>query len=127
MLGQSEIKANGSTGEECRGSTTHCSSASAGNDYDAEISDIYDETWLESTVIVNEHRSNGADEHKEPKPSKIYKYVTNIINFLSINFVIMHRSWTYDLEETVNKVQIYMEEACDQYFKEIEPRAVKVA
>ena len=79
LLGQSEIKANGSTGEECRGSTTHCSSASAGNDYDAEISDIYDETWLESTVIVNEHRSNGADEHKEPKPSKIYKYVTNII------------------------------------------------
>ena len=38
----------------------------------------------------------------------------------------MHRSWTYDLEETVKKVQLYMEEACDQYFKDIEPRAIKV-
>ena len=27
----------------------------------------------------------------------------------------------------MNKVQMYMEEACDQYFKDIEPRAVKVS
>lgn len=38
----------------------------------------------------------------------------------------MHRCWTHELEETVKKVEIYMEEACDQYFKDIKPRTVKV-
>ena len=71
LLGQ---KANGSASEEYCGKTSHHSSASAGNASDAEISDIYDETWLESTIRVNEHRSNGAEEQKEPKPSRLYKY-----------------------------------------------------
>ena len=38
----------------------------------------------------------------------------------------MYRYWTHELEETVQKVEIYMEEACDQYFKDVKPRAVKV-
>ena len=38
----------------------------------------------------------------------------------------MYRYWTHELEETVKKVEIYMEEACDQYFKDVKPRAVKV-
>ena len=38
----------------------------------------------------------------------------------------MYRYWTHELEETVQKVETYMEEACDQYFKDVKPRAVKV-
>ena len=38
----------------------------------------------------------------------------------------MYRCWTHELEETVKKVEIYMEDACDQYFQDIKPRAVKV-
>ena len=38
----------------------------------------------------------------------------------------MHRCWTDELEETVKKIESYMEEACVQYFKDIKLRAVKV-
>ena len=37
-----------------------------------------------------------------------------------------HRKWTPELEKTVRSVQMLMEEVCDQYFKDIEHKAIKV-
>ena len=36
------------------------------------------------------------------------------------------REWTSELEETVRKVQMHMNEACERYFVEIKHKAVKV-
>ena len=76
LLGQNEIKTNGSADGACSSSTRHSSaSARIANDIDAEISDIFDESWLESTVKVDEHRSSGTDEMREKRSSTLYKYV----------------------------------------------------
>lgn len=76
LLGQNEIKTNGSADGACSRSTRHSSaSARIANDIDAEISDIYDESWLESTVKVDEHRSSDTDAMREKRSSTLYKYV----------------------------------------------------
>jgi hypothetical protein len=74
LLGQNEsFSADGSGA--CP-SATRRSSASASADLDAEISDIYDESWLESTIRVDDHRNSDTNEMREKKPSSLYKYVT---------------------------------------------------
>ena len=71
LLGQTDsCSADGA----CPSATRH-SSASASVNLDTETSDIYDETWLESTIKVDDHKSNGANEMTEKKSSSLYKYV----------------------------------------------------
>ena len=75
LLGQSEAKTTSSSaGDERPRSTHNGSSASA---CESEISDIFDESWMESTIKANESQNNesDADQHREPKPSNLYKYV----------------------------------------------------
>ena len=49
-----------------------------------------------------------------------------VLSFSYYSTFLMYRCWTHELEETVKKVELYMEDACDQYFQDIKPRAVKV-
>ena len=88
---------NGSSGGACPGGPRH-SSASASVACDLEDSDIYDETWLESTLKVNGHTSSGADEKREKKPSRLYKYVI---------FTIKHREKVSCCEYITDLVRTY--------------------
>ena len=51
-----------------------------------------------------------------------YKKVAFDIEFCNLTC----RSWTTELEETLKKVLMYMEEECDKYFRVIEHKAIKV-
>ena len=70
----------------CPSATCH-SSASASVNFDTETSDIYDETWLESTIKVDDHRSSGhgANEVTEETSSNLYKCVINFFLLESVN------------------------------------------
>ena len=37
-----------------------------------------------------------------------------------------YRGWTSELEETLKEIQRQMEDACEDYFKQIQPNAIKV-
>ena len=94
LLGQ----ADSYDGDGACPSATRRSSASASVNFDTETSDIYDETWLESTIKVDDHRSSGANDMTEKKSSNLYKCVINYFflleSILIINRGLLYYSWS---------------------------------